>query len=218
MGKVLADAKAEFSAFIEELDQGVYTFGLWAEDKENRKTPTYSTTFWIDDGTQSTVSDIILPPTIEITDNEVDAGEIIEVFGYSIPGKTVEAWLYPVMSGDVPESLIVKQEAIALIDGKWTIFFNTTVMDNGQYKIKARVDMETIGISEFGQVWDVAIGGEVIEALCTGADLNQDGRVNITDFSILLYYWGSDNECADQNKDGTVDLIDFSIMMFYWTG
>jgi len=53
---------------------------------------------------------------------------------------------------------------------------------------------------------------------CAGADLNHDGRVNITDFSILLYYWGTNNACADQNHDGTVDLTDFSIMMFYWTG
>jgi len=42
--------------------------------------------------------------------------------------------------------------------------------------------------------------------------------VNITDFSILLYWWGTDNACADQNHNGTVDLIDFSIMMYYWTG
>ena len=59
------------------------------------------------------------------------------------------------------------------------------------------------------------IGGE---AACPNADLNKDGRVNLTDFSILLYYWGTDNACADQNQNGIVDLVDFSIMMFYWTG
>ena len=59
------------------------------------------------------------------------------------------------------------------------------------------------------------VGGE---AVCAEADLNGDGRVNITDFSILLYHWGTDNECADQNQNGVVDLIDFSVMMYYWTG
>jgi hypothetical protein len=33
-----------------------------------------------------------------------------------------------------------------------------------------------------------------------------------------MYYWGTDNECADQNQNGIVDLVDFSIMMYYWTG
>ncbi len=59
------------------------------------------------------------------------------------------------------------------------------------------------------------VGGEVP---CPEADLNHDGRVNLTDFSILLYYWGTDNTCADQNQNGNVELIDFSIMMYYWTG
>ena len=44
-------------------------------------------------------------------------------------------------------------------------------------------------------------------------DLNGDGRVNLVDFSILLFYWGTNNECADQNLDGTVDLIDFSLQL-----
>ena len=59
------------------------------------------------------------------------------------------------------------------------------------------------------------VGGE---AACAEADLNHDGRVNLTDFSILLFHWGTDNECADQNQNGIVDLVDFSIMMYYWTG
>jgi len=53
---------------------------------------------------------------------------------------------------------------------------------------------------------------------CPEADLNHDTRVNLTDFSILLFHWGADDVCADQNQNGTVDLIDFSIMMYYWTG
>jgi hypothetical protein len=48
--------------------------------------------------------------------------------------------------------------------------------------------------------------------------LNADKKVNLTDFSILLYNWGTKNPCADQNHDGNVNLIDFSIMMFNWTG
>ena len=49
-------------------------------------------------------------------------------------------------------------------------------------------------------------------------DLNGDGKVNLIDFSILLFYWGSDNACADQNSNGKVDLVDFSILLYNWTG
>ena len=162
--------------------------------------------------------EIILPPTISVTNNSVDPGQTIEVLGYGVPGQIVEVWFYPVMSGQLPDELIYKQEITALNDGKWTAFINTTGFDNGKYKIKARINYETVGISDFSLIMDAAVGEEVVDEVCSGADLNKDGRVNITDFSILLYYWNTDDECADQNKDGNVDLIDFSIMMFYWTG
>jgi hypothetical protein len=56
---------------------------------------------------------------------------------------------------------------------------------------------------------------------CIRSDLNCDGRVNLTDFSILLFYWNQANPAnarADINRSGVVDLTDFSIMLYDWTG
>ena len=58
---------------------------------------------------------------------------------------------------------------------------------------------------------------EVEVASCLRSDLNKDGEVNLVDFSILMYFWGSDDPDADINQDGEIDLIDFSIMMYCWT-
>ena len=53
-----------------------------------------------------------------------------------------------------------------------------------------------------------------------GADLNLDGKVNSTDFSILLYFWKTSspfsNSRVDINKDGKVDSVDFSILLYHW--
>ena len=52
-------------------------------------------------------------------------------------------------------------------------------------------------------------------------DINNDKKVNIVDFSIMLYFWkqsNPSNSCADINKDGIVNLFDFSVMLFWWTG
>ncbi|MBI5530976.1 MAG: hypothetical protein HY918_05795 [Candidatus Doudnabacteria bacterium] len=53
------------------------------------------------------------------------------------------------------------------------------------------------------------------------ADINQDGRVDAVDFSILLYYWKTKppfaNPKVDINGDGKVDAIDFSILLYNWT-
>ncbi len=50
------------------------------------------------------------------------------------------------------------------------------------------------------------------------SDLNGDNKVNLGDFSILLYYWGTSSQIADLNGDGKVDLQDLSILLFNWTG
>ena len=44
-------------------------------------------------------------------------------------------------------------------------------------------------------------------------DLNGDGSINITDLSILLSYFNTNNELADINKDGTVNIMDLSILL-----
>ena len=52
-------------------------------------------------------------------------------------------------------------------------------------------------------------------------DFNCDGRVDLVDLSIFLYYYGRSDAGAaryDLNRDGTVDFPDISIMMYHWTG
>ncbi len=51
------------------------------------------------------------------------------------------------------------------------------------------------------------------------ADLNCDGRVNLLDFSILLYYFDKPapvNPFYDLNSDGEIDLKDLSVMFYHW--
>lgn len=51
------------------------------------------------------------------------------------------------------------------------------------------------------------------------ADFNGDGRVDISDLSIILFYFdqiGSTIEKYDLNHDGTIDIADVSIMLYYW--
>ncbi len=47
-------------------------------------------------------------------------------------------------------------------------------------------------------------------------DLNSDGKVNITDLSILLSNWGRSGVPADLNSSGKVDITDMSILLSNW--
>jgi uncharacterized membrane protein YgcG len=219
LGKAIANTGAEFGAFIEDLEQGVYTFSMWSSDPNQIKSSTFSTTFWIDDGTQTSITDIILSPTLSVVSAEVPLGGAVSVSGYSVPGKIVEAWLYPKsISSPSKDNATIVTTAI-LSDGKYSASINTSGLTAGEYYVKTKTTIETIGESDFSKPTLIAIGQALEDAgVCQGADLNGDIKVNLTDFSILLYYWGTADACADQNDDGTVNLTDFSIMMYFWTG
>ena len=216
---VVADVNGAFSFGLSELTQGVYTFGIRAKDSDGLESITNNSTFYIQEGTKTVVSDIFLSPTISLSQEMVEPGAIISASGQTRPGSIIEIWLYPDKS-NLSDDEIIKAEKEVDSSGKWQVFINTTNLNSGTYKIKTRASYENIGYSEFSKELSIGIGEAPAkeEGECPGADLNHDGRVNITDFSILLYYWNSNNACADQNHDGSVNLIDFSIMMYYWTG
>jgi hypothetical protein len=53
------------------------------------------------------------------------------------------------------------------------------------------------------------------------SDLNADGYVNVSDFSILQYLWHKSSSSmpkADSIQDGIIDIRDFSILLYDWTG
>lgn len=49
-------------------------------------------------------------------------------------------------------------------------------------------------------------------------DINRDCKIDLTDFSILTYWWDRTGfpARADLNNDGKIDLTDFSILVYYW--
>lgn len=218
-GSIDSDVNGVFGGFLTDLEQGVYTFGIWSNDSVGRRSSTYSTTFWIDEGTQTVVSGIFLSPTIALQKNFVEPGGTVEVFGSAVPNTTVELWVYSKKLTKLIALDIKKQSVKAGADGSWSTFFNVGDLSSDIYLVKAKGQKDDTGDSDFSQILELSVGAEAESTGgCPGADLNKDGKVNITDFSILLYYWGTDNECADQNNNGNVELIDFSIMMYYWTG
>ena len=106
-------------------------------------------------------------------------------------------------------------------NGKWDLNFNTSELSkNGNYSVKARTYIESEGFSDFSGVLNIGVGQAPESNLntCQRSDINKDKKINLIDFSILLYNWGKVDTNADINMDGKVNLVDFSLMMFCWTG
>jgi len=210
---VKADAEANFKAEIKDITPGVWSFSVWAKDKNNIKSITYTLTFQVNANTITTVSGIFLPSTIGLNKTSLNKGEILNVFGQTIPEIEVKVHVF---STEYIETVVSDNI------GVWLLPFDTIVLEDGSHAIKAQSQITPEEKSGFGQILSFYVGEDRgigdLDLFCLYADLNKDGRVNLIDFSILLYWFGKYNTCADQNRNDVVDLPDFSIMLYHWTG
>ncbi len=203
----LADSSGNFSLKLTGIPVGVWQFGLYAEDEENRKSPTLNFTISLNRDTTTTFSNIFFPPTIELNANNIYQGGDLDIFGYSASESEMTVFINSLAN--------ISKTVQADEKGKWLYSFDSSVLSKeGNYSVKAKVVSPQGLVSEFSNELSFYMEAHP----CSGVDLNHDNKVNMVDFSILLYWWGKSNTCADQNKDGIVNLTDFSIMMYFWTG
>jgi len=199
------DTTGYFSKSLTGLPAKIYTFGIWAEDVKGRKSLTLSYSISLI-GEMTTTMEIFLPPTFELDNVEVEQGKDLGMAGQTFPLSNLN-----IFANGLTRKTSADEE------GDWSYKLDTTLLALGTYAAKVQSQTDEGEQSPFSQ----ALSFSVTPPKCRGADLNFDGKVNIIDFSILLYFWGQTkpaNICADINRDGIVNLVDFSIMMYQWTG
>jgi cysteine-rich repeat protein len=213
VGVVASDSSANFSYEASNATPGPTTFGFWAVDGRGIRSITFTTTFQVTQNAVTTVSNVFLPPTIDLSAKKITLGSPIETFGATAPLAKV--------------SLFIDREKTARIsatstgDGLWGASVPTELLaDEAFHAVKAIFEQFAVGgaaKSGYSQAVNFYIGSRDANFPKNG-DLNGDGKVNLIDFSILLFHWNSSNDIADLNSDGKVGLTDFSIQLFNWTG
>ena len=203
-----ADSQADFKVEISNITPGVYTFSIWAKDKNNIKSLTFSFTMNVISGAITTVSGIFLPPTINLSEDSVKKGETLNISGQTTPQSQVEIHI---SSDEIIEKVTADSS------GAWLYNLNTGRLEEGTHSVRAKATTPDGLLSTFSQTLLFGVGR--VLGIIKEADANNDNQVNLIDFSILLYNWGiPKNPAADLNNDGQVDLIDFSILLYWWTG
>lgn len=213
LGIVRSDPKADFYFESSEITPGIVNFSFWSEDKGSTKSALLTLTLRIISGATTNVTGVYIAPSIDVDKKAVKQGEQIKIFGESVPNSDIQIHINSAVEH-------VKRTQ-SKEKGDWELTFDTTPLEEDFHTAKAffevKADTNVIK-SGFSKLVSFSVNHAGGTAVCPEADLNKDSRVNLTDFSILLYNWGTDNACSDQNQNGKVDLIDFSIMMYYWTG
>jgi hypothetical protein len=209
-----ANSAAEFSYTVSDVTPGIYSFTVFGEDKKGIKSVALSFSITVIKNVLSNIGNIIIPPTIELDRTDLSRGDILTAEGFAAPNAQVES---------LTQSEEIMKKASSSPDGSWSVKVDTSPLEDGFHVTKAKTGLLDGRTSTFSAVKTFRIGKGFpkTRGQCQGADFNLDGRVNLTDFSIMLFFWKSTdpaNPCVDINADRIVDLTDFSILLFQWTG
>jgi hypothetical protein len=215
---VLSDATGAFDVTLDAIARGAYTFGVYGTDRNGTKSSTFSTTFTVTGARGSTLSNINVMPSIKVTPDPAQPDSTLKISGYAIPNAVVTIE----NQSDKSSANLKTFTALSDANGIWTYDMSTAGFKKGTYKVRAKAKQETVGgvSTNFSSYTFYGVGEAA--SVPRSSDLNRDGKVNLIDFSILLFWWNTDggtsNPPADINGDGRVSLTDFSILIFNWTG
>lgn len=211
---LIANNSGSFTIVVNGLNFGTYQFAVYAEDRDGITSSPYVVNVPVVSTQGYVYSGVVIPPTIQASPTAVLAGQPVAVYGYAPPGSTV--------SVEVP--------------GFYN--FGSTIADNaGFYRYEVRAflppgDYFFRSKAQVGSVSSLYSKPVVIQYYLEGqqppapspyatcVDYNRDRRVNLIDFSILLFWFNKDNppRAIDCNADSHIDVKDFSILMYFWTG
>jgi hypothetical protein len=211
IGTLQADGTAFFSGTF-DTSPGFHGFGVYATDSKGRRSLTYTFSLVVPAQGISTISGVYIAPTIEVEKSEVRRGDIVNIFGQTIPSSTVSLFINS--EEEITETLTTGN------DGVYLLPFDSGRLAYGEHTVKSQAENDNI-MSAASQLVSFRVGTKNILRQLPG-DLNLNGQVNIVDFSVLLFWWNNSSAKAlnatDVNKDGRVGLADLSILLYYWTG
>ena len=194
VGTTSADAAGVFTKSLTNQTAGNHAFGIQVIDSGGASTPVINLLINLQPHAETIVGDLAMPVTIT-----AQTGVRPVLGGTGTPGSTLSIFIEP---GGVIETAAVAP------DGSWSHTLATQLPSG-------TVTAYVVASTPSGLV-SAPSSTVSFDITCMIADYNCSGHIDMVDFSILMYYWGTADPTTDLNNDHIVDLTDFSILMFYW--
>jgi len=187
----------DFTIIDMSVPVGYHTFSLMVRDIEGRQaqTKTYNIDY---PGEYFAIKNILIPPTIGLVRSVIKKGEPLEIIGYA-----------SFLNRVIIEINNVTYRTRAGEDGSYHFLIND-VFPLGRYSIKIKQqDFSTGRESDFSTTKNFSVSDfkEIT------ADFNDDGTINIADWSIFLALWKDKDERIDLNMDGEINIGDLSVFL-----
>jgi phosphodiesterase/alkaline phosphatase D-like protein len=203
LADVHVDTAGFFTAHLGYFEQANYLFALKVKDKEGRDARTLTFAQFVPTGSLIKIRDIVVSPTLELGKSAIAQGKNLDVKGYGVTGGKIELRI-----GDTLAVATTTTDT-----GQYLFTVDTSALPVGTYPITVRQTTAHGRTSD----WSPAKTLRISPVALVETDLNGDDSVNVKDWSIFLYRWGTKDEkikkTLDFNQDGIVSVVDFSLFM-----
>jgi hypothetical protein len=211
---LIANTDGSFTLIVNGLRFGNYQFAVYAEDRDGITSSPYVVNVRVSSTQGYVYGGVIIPPTIQANPTSVVANQPVAVYGYAPAGSTVTVEVpgFYNFGSTVADSTGFYRHEVRAALSPGNYFFRT----KAQLGAVSSLYSKPVVIQYFLPGQQPPVPSPY--ALCV--DYNRDLRVNLIDFSILLYWFNKVNppKEIDCNGDNRVDIKDFSILMYFWTG
>ncbi|MCL5409426.1 MAG: hypothetical protein M1607_01025 [Patescibacteria group bacterium] len=150
VGTTTSDGQGYFTKSLYYADEGIRQISLYAVDSQGTTTPAVSYSISTSKGSETTISNIALPPTIYLSVSNVTQGDRVSIYGYTTPVATVSIFI----TGTETSTYMVSTNS----DGYYSYDLDTNSLTAGSYTIAAKVSTSQGGQSENSQSLGLIVG------------------------------------------------------------
>jgi hypothetical protein len=214
-----ANPNGTFEIKVKDLPSGTYSFAIRAEDGQHNRSALDLYTVYVTPGVSTVVDGIFIPPTITTDKVEVKQGDPIIISGNSAPSA--------LLTISIHSGADLLKKIASNTSGFWSYKLDSSELDLGEHETRAKASTGT-NLSLFSDTIKFIVGTKNRQRTASSkivssnkkCDINNDGRVNLLDFSIMAFWYKRTGfpTKVDLNADNRVDLSDVSILAFCWTG
>lgn len=130
VGTTTADSAGNFSKSLLAQTPGVHSIGIYSADTNGFSTSTVTYSVSLTVTQETTLSNIILPPTISLSASEIAKGNSLGISGLAVPSSTITLFI---------SSNTVTKTTTSDSNGAWSYSFGTGDLDQGDHSVYAKV-------------------------------------------------------------------------------
>jgi hypothetical protein len=243
IGTTTANSSGLFSKTLEAMESGIHSIGIYATNSNSETTSTVNYSVSLTLGTETTLSNIILPPTIALSGEGIAKGDNLKISGSAVPSSTVTIFI-----NGTSHSFSTSKTTTSASSGVWEYSYGTGDLSLGDYKVEAKTSTSDGYQSESSEIMNFKVQTVPTSTPAPGTttttavsaptstpgpsflpslpvfinffDIDGSGRIEIREIFNAAKLWVEQwrqrkTENCDLNRDKSCNLLDFSILLYY---